>query len=700
MKNILKFYFLFLLLGWGSSYAQKQGQAKIDSLFKEFPKAKEDTNKVKILNDLSYTYGSINPDEGIKYGQQALTLATKLEWNKGAAYSCNVIGYIFSKKNDYNKAIEYKSNALKISEKIDDKSGCIQALVDIGNYNDRLGNYPNALKNYIQALKIAKETNDKMGEAKATSSLGRMYDAQSDYPRALDYYFRALKIDEEIGNKMGSGVVLGNIGSIYSEQSDYPKSMEYLQKSLKIFEELGDDEYVLTAKVTIASIASKQGNYPMALEYYFNALKGVEKTGDKYMMGIVMGNIGVAYSKQGDYTKAIVYYAKSLKISEEIGDKSGIAFQLSDLGNAYFESVAQSIEKNNYKEKIPISEMVKLHKAIDYMEKSIALGKEVNVPDVIQYTLKNLVGAYKLSGDYKKALDASDKYNAIKDSVFSNDNKVKMAKLETKREVDLKEKQIAINKLELVRKQNERIIFSIGLGLMLVVVSGLFFNLNFVRKSRKAIQKEKDVSEGLLLNILPSEVAHELKAKGYSDAKHFDQATVLFTDFKGFTNMSEKMSADELVAELNYCFKRFDEITYGYGIEKIKTIGDSYMAAGGLPDPSSCTPDQVVKAALEMNDFILKRKAERDKEGKLSFEMRVGIHTGPVVAGIVGIKKFQYDIWGDTVNTASRMESSGEVGRVNISGPTYELVKDKFKCDYRGKITAKGKGEVDMYFVS
>jgi len=221
-----------------------------------------------------------------------------------------------------------------------------------------------------------------------------------------------------------------------------------------------------------------------------------------------------------------------------------------------------------------------------------------------------------------------------------------------------------------------------------------------VERTRE-LREAKKRTDDLLLNILPEEVAEELKAKGHADAKHFDQVTILFTDFKGFTEASEKLSPQELVEELNTCFKAFDGLITERGIEKIKTIGDAYMCAGGLPVPSSSTPTGVVQAALEMQAFMVARKKERDALGKPAFEMRVGIHTGPVVAGIVGVKKFAYDIWGDTVNTASRMESSGEVGQVNISESTYALVKNEPGLTFtpRGKVQAKGKGEMEMYFV-
>jgi predicted ATPase/class 3 adenylate cyclase len=209
------------------------------------------------------------------------------------------------------------------------------------------------------------------------------------------------------------------------------------------------------------------------------------------------------------------------------------------------------------------------------------------------------------------------------------------------------------------------------------------------------LAREKQKSDDLLYNILPVETALELKEKGFAEARHFDKVSVLFTDIKGFTSISQALSPAELVAELNECFKAFDEIMEKYGIEKIKTIGDSYMAAGGLPVPNSTHAVNIVKAALEIRNFIAGRRKQR---GNLGFEMRIGVHTGPVVAGIVGTKKFQYDIWGDTVNLASRMESSGTPGKVNISQATFDLVKDHFHCEYRGELDAKGKGLVKMYF--
>jgi class 3 adenylate cyclase/ligand-binding sensor domain-containing protein len=217
----------------------------------------------------------------------------------------------------------------------------------------------------------------------------------------------------------------------------------------------------------------------------------------------------------------------------------------------------------------------------------------------------------------------------------------------------------------------------------------------------RELSRERDRSEELLKNILPVNVASELKMLGRAEARHFGQVTVLFSDFKEFTRVAEQMNAADLVEELNVCFNAFDRIMDKYGVEKIKTIGDSYMAAGGVPDPSGGMPLAVVLAGLEMQRIMAERRKERTAQGAPAFEMRVGIHTGPVVAGIVGLRKFQYDIWGDTVNTASRMESTGAPGEVNISGATWSLVKDAPELGFtpRGLVNAKGKGNLEMYYV-
>jgi class 3 adenylate cyclase len=258
--------------------------------------------------------------------------------------------------------------------------------------------------------------------------------------------------------------------------------------------------------------------------------------------------------------------------------------------------------------------------------------------------------------------------------------------------------------------QTDTFYYLTGGGILVLIILFIWFrHIRLKRKNRILekkvrertieLQQEKDKTEELLLNILPKETAEELKLNNKVIPQNYETVTVLFTDFKGFTMVAEKLSPEDLVHEIDYCFKEFDKIISKYKIEKIKTIGDAYMCAAGLPKKYKTNAIEAVKAALDIRDFMLEYKALCEKEQKAGFEIRIGLHSGKVVAGVVGIKKYQYDIWGDTVNLAARMESSGEPGKVNVSGETYELIKDKFSCTYRGKVKAKNKGEVDMYFV-
>lgn len=220
-----------------------------------------------------------------------------------------------------------------------------------------------------------------------------------------------------------------------------------------------------------------------------------------------------------------------------------------------------------------------------------------------------------------------------------------------------------------------------------------------VEKQKRMLEQEKAKTEKLLLNILPREMADELKNKGKAKARKYRSSTVMFTDFSGFTKLAESYEPEDLVAELDSYFIKFDEIVDKYNVEKIKTIGDAYMAAGGVPIRNKSNAIDTTLAALEIQRAMLEIKDQKEAIGEKVWDLRIGLHSGSLIAGVVGIKRFAYDIWGDTVNVAARMESSGEIGMVNISETTYEAISEFFITEYRGKVEAKNKGEIDMYFV-
>lgn len=337
--------------------------------------------------------------------------------------------------------------------------------------------------------------------------------------------------------------------------------------------------------------------------------------------------------------------------------------------------------------------------AIRHYLHGVEVGKAIHANIELKDIYKGLADSYGELKDFKNAYLYQQLLLGVKDTLYNIDTDKKLGTLLFNFELEKKENRISLltkdQEIKAQEIKRQRLVKNGFIGGFAIVL--LFAGVFFAQRNR--ISKEKKRSDELLLNILPEETAEELKATGTAKTRSYESVTVLFTDFKNFTQASEVLTAEELVGEINYCYSEFDKIMAKHGIEKIKTIGDSYMCAGGLPVANNTHPVDTVNAGIEMVKFIERNKAERIAQGKPFFELRLGVHTGPVVAGIVGIRKFAYDIWGDTVNTASRMESSGEVGKVNISEATYALIKDHFHCTSRGKVKAKNKGEIEMYFV-
>jgi class 3 adenylate cyclase len=307
--------------------------------------------------------------------------------------------------------------------------------------------------------------------------------------------------------------------------------------------------------------------------------------------------------------------------------------------------------------------------------------------------------AYSKDKNYSDAFLYQALYSDIKDTLYNIESKKKLNQLQF--DFELSKKQVELNLKEARIKSERQARLGVTGGLILILIIAFIIYRNYLQKTRinKILDKQKDQIEHLLLNILPKEVAYELQTSGHSKPRQFDEVSILFTDFKGFTTIADKLSPGELVEDLNECFMEFDNIMEKYNLEKIKTIGDSYMCAGNLPSPDPDHVYKIVKAAMEIQGFIEKNNLRRISKNLQPWEIRIGLHVGPVVAGVVGKKKYAYDIWGSAVNIASRMESNGSPGRVNISSAIYELIKHRFDCSYRGKLNAKNLGELDMYYL-
>jgi adenylate cyclase len=625
-----------VLLSLCISFQVKAGN--VDSLQQLLNRTGQDTNRVKILLDLSKEAIGDNPDQSMAYAEDARKLSEKLDFKKGLAAAFKGIGRAYYTKGDYVQTLNYWNQSLAVFEQIGDKAGIANIL----------------------------------------SNLGATYFNQGDDAKALDYYLRSLRIAEELRDTFRIVTLRSNIGAVYQNKDiTKGKALEFFKAALPLAEALQDNGILGTVYVNLGEIYLHYNVLDTALLYFTKSLKTNEGTPD---VSYSLMSLGKVYKRKGDFVNAIKYGEAAFEEAVNLDSKSDIAIALVALGETYAASgdVSHALERFHSAEK---------------------LAAEIGAEYQLKGAYEGLSAAYAKSGNYAKAFSYQEKLLAIKDTLFNLDIEKKLGTLQFSFDIEKKQNEInlltkdqELKQKEISRQKLVRNGFIGGFAIML-----LFAGVFLLQRNR--ISKEKKRSDELLLNILPEETAEELKATGAAKAKAFDMVTVMFTDFKNFTQASELLSPQELVNEINYCYSEFDRIIMRYGIEKIKTIGDAYMCAGGLPVVNTTHPQDVIKAGIEMQQFMKKLKAEREAQGQPFFELRLGIHTGPVVAGIVGIKKFAYDIWGDTVNTASRMESSGAIGKVNISGPTYELVKDQFECTYRGKVPAKNKGEIDMYFV-
>jgi adenylate cyclase len=623
-------------------------------------------------------------------GQTKNTLHDVLSKTINKADSLFIAAENYYEIGDTEKALLLFENNLLIYQKYDKQQKVGECYSYIAYIAYSKGNYSEALSFFKKVIVALTRAKDEKGIANALNNIGAVYYSLGNYPKALDFYKQAVVIQEKIGAEKGEAITTMNIGGIYSKMRDYDSAMNYYDKVSTIFRKLGDEVGIAKMLIEVGYISMMKNDYNKSLNEYRQALAISEKEKERNLEIEVLSNLGELFYKQSDFQKALYYFNRCLKYAEKISSLQYKSRSRISTGNIYHQ-----LGKNQ--------------KAIEKCKIGLILAEKLGAVSVEKDACECLYNSYKSLGNNQLALLYYEKVNIFEDSLHSEETANKMMNMEFQKQqlvdsIAYVKKQSIIeqkHKEEVQRKEKQRNIIIATLCIMLVVAGGLWSSLNFVRKSREALRIEKDRSEKLLLNILPEEIAEELKQKGSVNARDFSLVSILFTDFKSFTQTAEKMTPQSLVGEINVCFKAFDLISEKYQIEKIKTIGDAYMAAGGIPHPDENSLKNIVLAGLEMQAFVTQRGIENALIQKPSFEMRLGIHAGPIVAGIVGVKKFQYDVWGDTVNTASRIESNGMVGKVNISESLYQLIKDEecFTFEYRGNITAKGKGEIKMYFV-
>ncbi len=588
-------------------------------------------------------------------------------------------------KTDIGKAITRAQLAGEMADKINYPQGKALALKNIGIGYFRQGNYLETLNNWFESLSIYETIGDQTGIANLLSNIAAVYNVQDDDAKALEYSLRSLTISEKLGDKLRILSALNAIADVYySKPATRDTALGYLLRALPLCEEIGDKDSYGVIAANIGEIYYDKGDDTKALEYFNKSIKALGDTGSS---PFTYNGIARLYLRKGNTGEALRYNNLALDIAEKTGGKIHVMQSLMEIANVY-------VKKNDYAT------------ALNYFNRSEVMAKELGAKSDLRKLYEQMSETYQQIGDFKNAYTYQRELGSIKDSLFNETTEKKLGALQF--EFDLEKKQNEINlltkdndlqTLQTKRQRFAKNAFMIGLFLAFTIAVLIFRSYRVKVKTHTLVDKQKNEIEHLLLNVLPKEVAKELQLTGRATPRHYKSVSVMFTDFRGFTLLTDHMSPDELVAELDACFNAFDEIVAKHNLEKIKTIGDSYMCAGGIPVQDDLHVLKIVKAGLEIQQYIVSNNERRQEKGLEPWYLRIGIHVGPVVAGVVGKMKYAYDIWGSTVNIASRMESNGEPGKVNISSATYELIKDYYECSYRGKISAKNIGEIDMYFI-
>lgn len=722
-----------LLYKTGLWYERDKGYEKeiqyLEQAYRLEKKLDNQSGQINNLEHLVYAYKQVGlyPD-AIAHSKDLLKIFRKKNDQVAEINTIQNISQFYKLNNDYKRAISYDKDLVKIYKKNNRQNDLVKTYADLGFLYLETNKAQSSLAYYEKALQLNQNiAGQSSRQGDLLINMGFIYGRElNNQAKAKEYYLKALAFKQQTKDIASLATLHNEIGQIDYKNGNKTLAQGHAQKAINLAQTTPNEQKYNTLANSyqlLADLHANDNNHKTSAQYYAQYLS----------VKNVLDSLAEIRSRKHQEKLREVQVAHA-KARSRLFAKERRRSRLQDL---------LLKQENEIKElKLKEKEADLLKKREQLQEEKIK-NAELERNKVVQLLA---LAKQKRQTDQQRALAEKQRILTEKQKL---ENEKKQKELEAaekekelqKHKLDASKKAHALQKQELKhikeRNQLRDYLFVLFAAIVVLVVIGLISTVRSRKKlqvkntllndandeikeqkeeimvqneelhnrneeieaQRDAIELEKDKSDQLLLNILPYETAQELKNRGAATPQHYTQVSVLFTDFKGFTKLAEKLTPKEVITELNHCFTAFDDICKKHNIEKIKTIGDAYMAAGGIPVANDTNPVDAVNAGLEMQAFMAQWKREKESQGLPVWELRLGVHTGEIVAGVVGKNKFAYDIWGDTVNLASRMESSGEAGMVNISGDTYELVKNHFQTEYRGKIKAKNKGEVDMYFV-
>ncbi len=627
--------------------------------------------------------------DSLPYALQALEISVQNKSHTLEAQSCLSLAIIYRIISDNARALEYGYRSLSLFEGLNDNFGIAKALATIGTALRMCSEHEAALRNYDKALQLFQDCGSMINVASVLSNSGSVHEQLTNYSKSLELFNDALLIYEELGFESGIANVCNRIGQIYFNYSNLSRALEYLDRAVKLQEKLSDFYSITSTLTTIANVHVNLANYTGAIEYYHKALSILEEHNNKNNIAVVTANLGSVYGLLSDpvralenletalgvfeeignrnsaaralcnigsahadlsnYSLALEYVHKSLQLFEELGSKSGAAECLRDIGIFYSNSNFEGYD---------------LAKAEEYISRALALFDELEIMGGRSDCHKILAQICKAQSRWQECATHLETYHELKEHIGS---------IEAKNRAE---------KMDFERKEAER------------------------EKARQIAKAEAEAelrsTQLLLHRVLPQSIADRLM-RGEKVADYFPQVSILFADIVGFTPIAAQMPARAVLALLNHVFAEFDRIVEQHGCEKIKTIGDGYMAIAGAPIECPDHAERIARVAQEMmNDIELPADIRKHLPPDAIFHLRIGLHTGSAFAGIIGEKRFVYDVYSDAVNLAARMQSTGEPGCIHCSAEFCHHLQNRdesFVFERRGEIEVKGKGMMRTYFL-
>lgn len=593
--------------------------------------------------------------EALSCYKQGLDLAIQLGDERKIASCETNMGITYVSISEYEQALFYYKSALKREEAVGNAIGIASLLGNIGVVYSNLGRYTKAIEFYTKAMTLDEQLGITKNHAKYYGNMGVVYGSISDFQKALDCYQRALRIEEDQDNTLGVIRQLGNIATINKDLGDFKQALKYNEQALALLKDFHNPNEEMHIAKNLGEIYRGLGDIPNALHYFTLQMDLAKKIGAKSEIASAFGNLGLLYVSINEYDKAHSHFIEAITLANELGikaEEAGWKSALGDLfGNTDFE-----------------------HRNIEQSE------------DLLKDALRVHIELGQKREEYRSHLSLSNLYESL-DRIHEAFHHFKLYHGLEKEVMNEQAKKQAVE-LELIRKIEQ------------------------IERENKETMIRFEEKERILHDILPIEIANRIVSGETMIAEQHDNVSIIFADIVSFTRTALRLKPGEVVGTLNDLFTEFDSLALELGIEKIKTLGDAYMGACGIPTAKE-------DHAIRMTEFafrILKASKKHRFPGQDAIQIRVGLHCGSVIAGVIGGHKYTYDLWGDSVNTASRMESQGEKNEVHVSEDfvrilcsisAHQVVPQIHTLPFgnivitdRGTMEIKGRGSMRTFYLS